>query len=47
MLYGVTELDASTFCLAPALLIVIVLFACFAPARHAARIDPTLALRDE
>jgi putative ABC transport system permease protein len=47
MLYGVTELDASTFCLAPVLLIVIVLTACFAPARYASRIDPMRALREE
>lgn len=47
MLYGVTELDASTFCLAPALLIVIVLAACLAPARYASHIDPTRALREE
>jgi len=47
MLYGVTELDAPTFGLAPALLAAVVLIACLAPARHAARIDPMRALRDE
>ncbi len=47
MLYGVTDLDASTFCLAPVLLTVVVLVACFAPARYASRIDPTRALREE
>jgi ABC-type lipoprotein release transport system permease subunit len=47
MLYGVTELDAATFGLAPVLLAAIVLIACFAPARYAARIDPTRALREE
>jgi putative ABC transport system permease protein len=47
MLYGVTELDASTFCLTPVLLIAIVLVACLAPARYASRIDPTRALHEE
>jgi predicted lysophospholipase L1 biosynthesis ABC-type transport system permease subunit len=47
MLYGVSEMDASTFCLAPALLMAVVLLACLAPARHASRIEPTRALREE
>jgi predicted permease len=47
LLYGVTELDAATFGFAPVLLAAIVLIACFAPARHAARIDPARALREE
>jgi predicted permease len=47
MLYGVTELDASTFSLAPVLLLGVVLFACLGPARYAARIDPMRALREE
>jgi putative ABC transport system permease protein len=47
MLYNVTELDASTFCLAPVLLAAIVLVASFAPARYASRVDPTRALREE
>jgi len=47
MLYGVTELDPSTFCIAPVLLIAIVLAASFTPARYASRIDPTRALREE
>ena len=46
-LYGVTELDTTTFGLAPWLLVIVVLIACLAPARHAARIDPVSALRDE
>ena len=46
MLYKVTELDASTFCIAAALLAAIVLIASLAPARHAAHIDPTRALRE-
>ena len=47
MLYGVTELDATTFSLAPVMLATIVLIACLAPARHAAHIDPMGALREE
>jgi putative ABC transport system permease protein len=47
MLYGVTELDALTFGLAPALLAVVVLAACAGPARHASRIDPMSALREQ
>jgi predicted permease len=47
MLYGVTELDAMTFGLAPVVLSIIVLIACLAPARHAAHIDPMRALREE
>jgi predicted permease len=47
MLYSVTELDASTLCFAPVLLTAIVLLASLVPARHALRIDPTQALREE
>jgi putative ABC transport system permease protein len=47
MLYNVSELDASTFLLAPLLLTTIVLVATFAPARYASRIDPAIALREE
>jgi ABC-type antimicrobial peptide transport system permease subunit len=47
MLYGVTELDALTFGLAPAVLASVVLAACLIPARHAARIDPMTALREQ
>ncbi|HEY3841377.1 MAG TPA: ABC transporter permease [Bryobacteraceae bacterium] len=47
MLYGVTAVDSLTFCLAPLLLMAIVLCACAAPARSAAQIDPTRALREE
>jgi len=47
MLYGVTELDATTFGVAPILLVAVVLIACIAPARYAAHIDPIGALREE
>jgi predicted permease len=47
MLYAVTNLDAATFALAPILLAAIVLIATLAPARHAVRIDPMRALRED
>ena len=47
MLFGVTELDATTFALAPVLLSIIVLIACLGPARRAVRVDPMTALREE
>src|SRR5262249_32689150 len=47
MLYNVTELDASTFCIAAVLLMTIVLVASFGPARYASHVDPTKALREE
>jgi predicted permease len=47
MLYGIPTLDAPAFAAAAILLAAIVLLACIAPARYAARIDPTRALREE
>ncbi len=47
MLYGVSELDLTTFVLTSVLLAVIVLIASFGPARRAISIDPVTALRDE
>ena len=47
MLYGVSELDLTTFVLTSVLLAVIVLIASFGPARRAVSIDPMTALRDE
>jgi predicted permease len=47
MLAGVREMDFTTFGFAAALLGAVVLGACLAPARHAARIDPMRALREE
>ncbi len=47
MLYGVSELDPTTFVLTSVLLAVIVLIASFGPASRAVSIDPMTALRDE
>jgi len=47
MLFGVTELDASTFVLAPVALAMVVMVACLGPARRAVRVDPMTALREE
>jgi putative ABC transport system permease protein len=47
MLYGVSELDPTTFVLTSVLLAVIVLTASLGPARRAVRVDPMVALRDE
>src|SRR6266403_483125 len=47
MLFGVTTTDLATFAGVSALLIAIVLMACYIPARRAMRVDPTIALRYE
>lgn len=47
MLFGISATDPVTFILAPALLLVVAVFACYAPARRASRIDPVVALRAE
>ena len=47
MLFGVTATDLATFAGVSALLIGIVLMACYIPARRAMRVDPTIALRYE
>lgn len=45
LLYGVTPFDPLTFLVAPVVLLVAAVLACFVPARRAARIDPLRALR--
>jgi hypothetical protein len=47
MLYQVSPMDPVAFTLAPAVLISTALFACWLPARRAARVDPMVALRAE
>jgi len=47
LLYGVTELDPTTFAAAPALLALIVLAASLGPASRASQVDPLVALREE
>jgi hypothetical protein len=44
-LYGVSSTDVATFSAIAALLAGVALVACYAPARHAARVDPAQALR--
>jgi ABC-type lipoprotein release transport system permease subunit len=45
LLFGVTPSDPSTFAVISAVLVAVALSACWLPARRAARVDPTEALR--
>jgi predicted permease len=47
MLFQVQPRDVLTFALAPAVIIVVALVACWLPARRAMRVDPIIALRFE
>jgi ABC-type antimicrobial peptide transport system permease subunit len=46
-LFGVSSFDIGTFAAMAATLMVVTLAACWIPARRAARVDPTVALRYE
>jgi len=47
MLFGVGATDVLTFAVMAAILLVVTLVASYIPARHAARVDPVVALRNE
>jgi len=47
LLYGVSPIDPPTFALVPLVLAAAAYAACYLPARHASRIDPLAALRNE
>jgi predicted permease len=47
MLFGVSATDLMTFTVIPLLLMSVALFACFAPAWRATKVDPLVALRSE
>ena len=47
LLFGVTPFDVATFVMAPAMLTLVTLMACVAPALRALRADPAVALREQ
>jgi putative ABC transport system permease protein len=47
LVYGVTPRDTPSFAAATLVLFAVSMAACYIPARRAARVDPSVALRSE
>jgi predicted permease len=47
MMYGVSRVDPAAYLIAAAVLAAVALIAVYAPARHATRVDPLVALREQ
>jgi putative ABC transport system permease protein len=47
LLYGIAPTDPASFGLVTLILLITAMLACYLPARHAAKLDPTIALRHE